>query len=292
MRYNNSIREVFFMWTRSRIKAEAKQTLRRFGYWMPLLITFITGVLTGGLSTGSTATSSVTTEYTAEYSGELSPAGFAAFLQNFFDEFFYEIRMFFADFFSNPLIAMTTAFVVVLSLIVSLIFAFGWNAFVSGPIIVGKNRYFMEHRGFDSKFSRLFWAFRSGRYLNVVKIMFWREIKIFLWSLLFVVPGIIKAYEYSMVPYILAENPNISSERAFELSRKMTKGEKWKIFVLDLSFIGWRIVGFLCCCVGTVFLEPYVEATYAELYQVMREKAHGLAFSDYSELPGFFPDQK
>ena len=127
--------------------------------------------------------------------------------------------------------------------------------------------------------------------MNVVKIMFWRELKIFLWSLLFVIPGIIKSYEYSMVPYILAENPHISSERAFELSKKMTRGEKWKIFVLDLSFLGWRILGVLCCCVGEIFLQPYVEATYAELYQVMREKAHGLSFSDYSDLPGFFPEQ-
>ena len=111
-----------------------------------------------------------------------------------------------------------------------------------------------------------------------------------LWALLFIIPGIIKSYEYCMVPYILAENPNISSERAFELSRLMTKGEKWKIFVLDLSFIGWRILGVLCCCVGGIFLEPYYEATFAELYQVMREKAHGLGFSDYNELPGFFPE--
>ena len=71
----------------------------------------------------------------------------------------------------------------------------------------------------------------------------------------------------------------------------MTKGEKWKIFVLDLSFIGWRILGILCCCVGEIFLQPYIEATYAELYQVMREKAHGLGFSDYDELCGFFPEQ-
>lgn len=282
---------MFFMWTRTRIKQEAKNSLRRFGYWMPLLITFLTGILTGGMSTGGTTTSSITTEYTAEYSGELSPAGFFAFVDEFFGEFFHEVGAAFENFFSNPLIAMTTVFFVVLAFIIGLVIAFGWSALVSGPVIVGKNRYFMEHRAFDSRFERLFWAFRSGRYMNTVKIMFWREVKIFLWSLLFVIPGIIKSYEYSMVPYILAENPHISCDRAFELSRQMTKGEKWKIFVLDLSFIGWRILGVLCCCVGGIFLQPYIEATYAELYQVMREKAHGLGFSDYNELYGFFPEQ-
>ena len=282
---------MFFMWTRARIKQEAKNSLRRFGYWMPLLITFLTGLVSGGMITGNSSTSSITAEYTSEYGGDLTPAGFAAFVDEFFGEFFYEIGAAFENFFSNPLIAMTTIFVIVLGFVIGLVIAFGWSAFVASPIIVGKNRYFMEHRAFDSKFERLFWSFKSGRYMNVVKIMFWRELKIFLWSLLFVIPGIIKSYEYSMVPYILAENPHISSERAFELSKKMTRGEKWKIFVLDLSFIGWRILGVLCCCVGEIFLQPYVEATYAELYQVMREKAHGLSFSDYSELPGFFPEQ-
>lgn len=277
------------MWTRARIKEEAKNSFRRFGYWMPFLVTFIVGIISGGMGiTGSTSTGSVTTEYTTEYHGELTPAGFAHFLEEIFGEFGAQLE----SFFSNPLIAMTTAFLVVLGFMIGLVISFGWSAFIAGPVIVGKNRYFMEHRAFDSKFERLFWSFRSGRYMNVVKIMFWRDVKIFLWSLLFVIPGIIKSYEYCMVPYILAENPQISSERAFELSKLMTRGEKWKIFVLQLSFIGWYLIGAICCCVGGVFVDPYFEATFAELYQVMREKAHGLGFADYNDLPGFFPEQK
>ncbi len=278
------------MWTRERIKQEAKNSLRHFGYWMPLLITFITGLVNGGISTGGNSHNTITTEYTTQYNGSLTPAGFAAFLQNTLEEVFDELFEVFTGFFTNPLIATTTIFVLITAFLLGLTLAFGWSAFVASPIIVGKNRYFMEHRAFNSKFERLFWSFKSGRYLNIVKTMFIRDLKIFLWSLLFVIPGIVKSYEYRMVPYILAENPQISTERAFELSRQMTDGEKWKIFVLDLSFIGWRILGMLCCCVGEVFLEPYCEATYAELYQVMREKAHGLTFSNYSELPGFFPD--
>ena len=172
-----------------------------------------------------------------------------------------------------------------------LVFSFFFNIFVGYPVLVGMNRFFMENRINGSKIGRIFWVFKSGNYFNVVKIMFLMNLKIFLWSLLFIIPGIVKSYEYYMVPYILAENPQISCERAFELSKQMTKGEKWKIFVLGISFIGWIIVGFLCCCVGQFFVQPYIEATYAELYQVMREKAHGLGFSDYSELPGFFPEQ-
>lgn len=276
------------MWTRARIKTEAKKVLRERGYWMPLLITFLAGILAGGFGTsGSGFGTTLTTEYTYEYTEDLTPAGFAAF----FDEFFGEIGMMLDNFFTNPLIAMTTIFVIALAFIIGLAFGFAWVAFIGGPVIVGKNRFFMEHRAFGSKFTRLFYGFTCGSYINVVKIMFLRELKIFLWSLLFIIPGIIKSYEYCMVPYILAENPDISSEKAFAISKQMTKGEKWKIFMLELSFIGWIILGTLCCCVGVYFLEPYYEATRAELYQVMREKAHGLGFADYNELPGFFPER-
>ena len=152
------------MWTRARIKQEAKNSLRQFGYWMPVLVTFVANLLSGGFGGEYTSTSTVTTEYAQEYNGNLAPAGFAAFI----DELLGEIGMAIDNFFSNPLIALTTAFFITLAFAIGLVLAFGWSAFVSGPIIVGKNRYFMEHRGFGSKFERLFWSFRSGRYFNTV----------------------------------------------------------------------------------------------------------------------------
>ena len=117
------------------------------------------------------------------------------------------------------------------------------------------------------------------------------NIKIFLWGLLFIIPGIIKSYEYYMVPYILAENPGIDSRRAFELSKEMTRDEKFDIFLLALSFIGWYLLGAITCGIGILFLEPYYQATFAELYQVMREKAFRFNFCNESELPGFSPEE-
>ncbi len=270
------------MWTTSRLKEEAKRTLTRFGYWMPFFVTFIVGLIAGGSSGGTGISFAFNIEDSDFY--EFFNSGKIGYL---LDNILWELR----NFFSHPFVATTAIMVAVTVFIVGLAVAFGWSAFVVGPVTVGKNRYFMEHRGFDSKFERIFWAFRSGRYMNIVKTMFMMELKVFLWSLLFVIPGIVKAYEYSMIPYILAENPQISTDRAFELSKEMTSGEKWHIFCLDLSFIGWYILGALLCCVGGIFVEPYYEATRAELYQVMREKAHGLGFSNFSELPGFFPGQ-
>ena len=79
-----------------------------------------------------------------------------------------------------------------------------------------------------------------------------------------------------MIPYLLAENPDMPSEEAFRLSKEMTTGEKWNLFVLDWSFIGWILLGFLVCCgVGGIFVTPYIEATYAEVYQHLKNKNMG-----------------
>lgn len=95
--------------------------------------------------------------------------------------------------------------------------------------------------------------------------MLLKNIKVFLWTLLFVIPGIIKSYEYQMIPYLLAEDPSLSSEEAFARSRHMTMHHKFDMFVLDLSFIGWRILGNLLI-IGNWFVNPYYEGVLAELY--------------------------
>jgi uncharacterized membrane protein len=91
--------------------------------------------------------------------------------------------------------------------------------------------------------------------------------------LLLIIPGIVKSYAYSMVPYILADNPNIGYSRAVELSNQMTEGHKFDIFVLELSFIGWYLLGMLLIFVGMLFVRPYEDATKAELYIVLRQNA-------------------
>ena len=101
--------------------------------------------------------------------------------------------------------------------------------------------------------------------------MFLMDLKTLLWLFLFIVPGIIKAYEYSMIPYLLAENPNLSADEAFSLSKQMTTGQKADLFVLDLSFIGWIILGLICCGIGILFVLPYPEATRAEVYLNLKE---------------------
>ena len=242
------------MWTNSELKQRAKSVLNNFGYWTPFLATILTGLL-------STSASSITSVITdnPEYESVLQNEEYAPIL------------------ISAVLLVMA--------------FSFIWNTFIGYPVTVGMNRFFMENRLSGSKIDRLFYVFKSGNYLNVVKTMFLLNLKVFLWSLLLLIPGIIKSYEYYMVPYILAENPGISSKRAFEISKEMTNGEKFDIVWLGLSFFGWILLGTLACGIGVLFVEPYIQTTFAELYQVMREKAHNNGFSDFNELPGFFPEQ-
>lgn len=111
------------------------------------------------------------------------------------------------------------------------------SACICMPVQVGGCRFFMCNREDHSDLNHLLIGFQSGHYGNVVKIMFLRSIKIFLWSLLFVIPGIVKAYEYAMIPYLLSEDPGINRKTAFATSKEMTSGEKLNMFLLDFSFL-------------------------------------------------------
>ena len=114
--------------------------------------------------------------------------------------------------------------------------------------------------------------------------MFLRGLYTFLWTLLLLIPGIIKSYAYRMVPYILSDNPKMGADNAITLSRKMMDGNKFELFVLELSFLGWYLLGLLALGVGILFVNPYYNATEAQLYLVLREKAIGLGYCSYEDL--------
>ena len=90
---------------------------------------------------------------------------------------------------------------------------------------------------------------------------------IFLWSLLLIIPGIIAAYSYAMTDYILAENPDMKATEAMKASKEMMKGNRFRLFCLELSFIGWVIVCLFTCGLGAFVLKPYEEAAYAAFYR-------------------------
>lgn len=90
-----------------------------------------------------------------------------------------------------------------------------------------------------------------------------------LWSMLFVIPGIVKRYSYSMIYYIKADHPEYDWKQCIDESRRIMDGHKWELFVLELSFIGWWIVGSLCLGVGTLWVASYVSAAKAQFYRAL-----------------------
>lgn len=98
------------------------------------------------------------------------------------------------------------------------------------------------------------------------------NIFLFLWFLLLIIPGIIKSYSYRMAYKIKSDNPKLEWKECIDKSRELMNGYKWKCFVLDLSFIGWYIVGFLCLFVGTLWVHAYHSTAIAVFYDELLNK--------------------
>lgn len=95
----------------------------------------------------------------------------------------------------------------------------------------------------------------------------------FLWSLLFIIPGIIKRYSYALTYYILNENPELAVCEAIEISEKIMKGHKWELFVLDLTFLGWDILNILTLGIlNILYIKPYKNYAYIEFYNTLKNK--------------------
>lgn len=226
------------MWNRQQVKEQAKQIMKR-NYWKMFVVTLIASILTGEKTTIIERVQDFT-------SNNLSYDSQPIFYSSNFELIFY-------------------SFISVASILGIL-----YTIFIGNVIVVGKNGYFIKNHDENPELGEIFKGFK-GNYLNVVKIMFLMDLKTLLWLLLFIIPGFVKAYEYSMIPYLLAENPNLSASEAFSLSKQMTTGQKMDLFVLDLSFLGWIILGLICCGIGILFVLPYPEATRAEVYLNLRD---------------------
>lgn len=143
------------------------------------------------------------------------------------------------------------------------------------PLQVGCQLFFIRNSAGQGAMGNIGRAFKPNWRGNV-KTMFLRDLFQFLWGLLFIVPGIIKAYSYRMVPYILADHPEMSGTEVITLSRQMMDGNKWRTFVLDLSFIGWHILsGLTLGILGIFYVNPYQFSTNAELYQALKSQIDG-----------------
>lgn len=151
------------------------------------------------------------------------------------------------------------------------LFLFFYRIFFGNLLLIGEKRYFLENRNYtQTPLSKIFFLYKLRYILNPVRVMFCRSFFQFFWNLT-VIGGIIKHYEYLMIPFILAENPKASVKDAFFLSRQLMRHNKGKMFLLDCSFIGWRILSFFTLGIlDFLFINPYVTGCQTELYASLR----------------------
>ncbi len=226
------------MWSRKELKANAKQLLKA-NYWKAVIVGIFLTILysSATASAGSSAKEN-------DISGQIAALDHKTFVA----------------------VAIAVFAVVAVALIIDLLLTiFVWN-----PIEVGCQKFYINCKEGNAKVKDVLFAFKNG-YGHVGVVMLCRTIFIALWSILLIIPGIIKSYEYMMVPFILADDPTISKKDAFAKSKAMMQGNKWNAFVLDLSFLGWIILGGITFgIVNLFFVHPYMYLTHAELYHALK----------------------
>ncbi len=250
------------MWSRRELKERAKNVLRG-NYWKAFLISIVIAVA-GGSSSGGGGGGGGGRNQSFNNSGSFSDIG-------------------------PEVIAILLVILGVIA--VFILIGIALRIFLGYPLEVGGRKYFVLSAEYYDNRGCFKFAFDGKNYTGIIKSMLLKGVQNLLWFLLFIIPGIIKAYSYSMVPYILADNPNIGAKRAIELSNQMTNGHKFDMFVLDLSFLGWYLLGVLALLVGTLFVMPYENATKAELYMVLRHNALESGMCSYDELRLYAPQQ-
>ena len=117
----------------------------------------------------------------------------------------------------------------------------------------------------NAAFETLFEYFSHWKTTTIARLL--RALYVFLWSLLFIIPGIVAGFSYAMTDYILAEEPELTADEAISQSKSIMMGNKWRFFCLQFSFIGWDILATLAFGIGHLWLTPYKQAAYAAFYR-------------------------
>lgn len=280
------------MWTRKELKQRAKEALKK-NYWRIVLVTFLAVILGGGTPVATSAGGGrpVDENQNQEISGEVlndmeitvyenSPDSDKGVLYHMMEgtmkgtrDTLYKNSQNIGD---NDIKVMTISIIlIVIFLFISIFLMVVVYAFILllyNPFYAGVCRFMLKSVDDKAEVKETAYGFDHS-YKNIVKTMFHADLRVFLWTLLLIVPGIYKKYQYRMVPYILAEHPNMDYREVLRLSSDIMDGEKWHAFVLDFSFIPWHMLGMITCGLAEVFyVSPYVYLTHAALYRRLCER--------------------
>lgn len=292
------------MWKRKELKKKAKEVVRK-NYWTAIVVCFIIALLTGDFGTSIVgiwqADDSIDPNYIVnsqtiimnnEIARNKSQNGEFLFNINEVKESLSNTQMQIFEAVEANLNSATKSQKYIfriwdainsfniketglgIGLCIIAIFALAFSIFIAEPLTVGGKRYFIKAiEGSKTKINVIGDIFKDRNLLNISIIMLVKNIYNTLWYFT-IIGGFIKAYEYRMIPYILAENPKIKRKEAFKLSKQMMKGNKWKTFILDMSFFIWNLLSVLTFGIlGMLYVNPYNAATIAELYMTLRALA-------------------
>ena len=278
------------MWTRKELKEKGKRSFKR-NYWKAVLVSMLLVFMVRGAvnfgfggrggSNESDANAVTTQAEQSETVGQdqdiieipeiiLNPSDMIGSddpdsIPVGFTDFLIELRNTIGGIGIFALVVGGILLFIVLFIVIAAIHAFLFN-----PLEAGTARFFVRNLNDKAEIRELAYCYDHG-YLNVVKTVFLRDLYIVLWGLLLIIPGIIKSYEYRMVNYILAENPEMNTKEVFAMSRDMMRGNKWRAFVLDLSFLGWHLLSLITIgLAGIFYVFPYRNMTNAALYEFLR----------------------
>lgn len=291
------------MWTRKELKQKAKEVVKK-NYWTAIIICFLIALLTGEFGTSIVGIWQSGDSMDPNYIIHREEKNNSAMISS--DDIHKTLnetqRMVFEAIEANLNSATKSQKYIFkiydaiksfdidrvdlgIALIIAAVLAFAFTIFVADPLIVGGKKYFLKAReGNSTKIGIIVDVFKNGNWLNIATTMFLRNLYTALWYLT-IVGGVIKTYEYRMIPYILAENPKIKRKEAFKLSKQMMKGNKWKTFILDMSFFGWNFLSVLTFGLLSIFyVNPYNTATIAELYMFLRNQAINNKYEYYEAL--------
>lgn len=231
------------MWTRAELKDRAKDGLKR-NYWKSVVVGLLVTLMyafTVANGRGGAENGSLNEAFSGMSSGQVLAA----------------IGLLFSAFLVGNLI---TAVV---------------HAIIYNPLKVGISAFCMDAIDGTAPLKSILKGYgNGGKFFYNVWALFVRDLLVTLWSLLLVVPGIIKGLEYRLVEYVLADNPGIGVKDALAKSKELMKGHKWNVFVLDLSFLGWNILNILTLGIlGVFYVQPYQLLTNAALYETLKQNA-------------------
>ena len=262
---------------------EAGKSLFKKNYWYSIVVAFLMSFAGTSSSTQFNFSSNINTSG-SEASSFDSLFGNGEYAKTFSEEFFLFDKSFLEELVQRPL---AVVFFIVFILIFVISIALTYLVFYS--FRCGGIRYFLKSRKNQPvEIKEIFQNLKDKTNFNIGKVGFLKNISIIFWTVLFVIPGIIKTFEYWAIDYILAVRPDIDSAEAKRLSKILMDGNKWNCFALEFSFIGWRILAVLTAGLLNIFyVNPYMQATCVEFFSEIRLQALAKGKITPNDIPDY-----